>query len=322
LGPGYSILGAMLTTKKNRHSGKQNDWQEDTIKKLLDWSSKQSRILTACGKAEFYYTHQRGYPYDNSELPHHHLSCGTTHTSFWGWAADANKNIKSVICGAWSRPLFMGQWEHSTGDEEEVFNVQTNTLFIDLRIPRDSYSYTKGLSSSSSIESLVASISGMSEVQESMSEKNRKLDGTLSKEDLLRLLARRHVFGGYSRLKIPSATDATHSSLPVCTRHHCIDWNYIGEPRNRPNKWYVELNSDSSQWKEWSFAKDDHHQSYYWEKWSRVNGDERGDGLVLAMRKSQPKQNRCQNWRDGILVVVGVSSFTKNLVVSSLLMLL
>lgn len=41
----------------------------------------------------------------------------------------------------------------------------------------------------------------------------------------------------------------------MATRHHCIDWNYVGEPRPRPNKWRVEMGPGGDVWKEWGFAK-------------------------------------------------------------------
>lgn len=41
----------------------------------------------------------------------------------------------------------------------------------------------------------------------------------------------------------------------VATRHHAIDWNYVGKPRPRPNKWRVEMGPGGDIWKEWGFAK-------------------------------------------------------------------
>ena len=50
----------------------------------------------------------------------------------------------------------------------------------------------------------------------------------------VRLLARQHAFGGYARFGHASA-----SGELVCTRHHAIDWNFVGHARPRPNKWRV-----------------------------------------------------------------------------------
>lgn len=100
----------------------------------------------------------------------------------------------------------------------------------------------------------------------------------------LRLFARRHAFAGYTRvapLPLPGEAletshggsgggggggrrgreieqrrrDRTGGGGSVATRHHCIDWNYVGERRPRPNKWRVEMGPGGDVWKEWGFAK-------------------------------------------------------------------
>lgn len=106
------------------------------------------------------------------------------------------------------------------------------------------------------------------------------------KQDLeLRLFARRHAFAGYTRVALVCpASSATNSALPsgscssdtagregggvggvgrrrgdggglIATRHHAIDWNYVGLPRPRPNKWRIEMGPGGDNWKEWGFAK-------------------------------------------------------------------
>lgn len=60
-------------------------------------------------------------------------------------------------------------------------------------------------------------------------------------DDELKLLARRHCFSGYSLL---NAGPWSLQNPPVCTRHHCMDWNFIGKMRPRPNKWRIEMNPD------------------------------------------------------------------------------
>ena len=235
--------------------GKQRMTKETNENQLLDWTSKQGRILTAEGKAELYYTSKRGYPFEETELPHHHLLQKTTQDLFWKWSSSQSS---IPICGAWKRPLFVGEWEHSTEHDELVYNIQTNTLFIDLRIPTTKKSISKNMSD---------------------------MD--------LRLYARQHAFAGFTYY------DEKRS---ICTRHHCIDWNFVGKPRNRPNKWYVQMKTKNV-WKELSYARDDNEQHYYWERWERLKSDENGKGLVLAMRKSN------QHARDAVVVVVGVSFF-------------
>jgi hypothetical protein len=59
-------------------------------------------------------------------------------------------------------------------------------------------------------------------------------------------------------------------------------------------------------WKEWSFAKDDHGQHYYCERWERMEGDDLGEGIVLSLRRAKAQDHDTDNqWRDGIIVVIG-----------------
>ena len=248
----------------------------------LDWTNKQGRILTANGKALQYYSEQNGYPYTKDELPHYYLEEKTSHSVLKKWAAQQQHiAVSSPIVGAWDRPLFAGQWEHSTNDDETVYNIQTKTLFVDLRIPK-----------SKPIQRWEKLRCG---TKHNRNDARQALQ-RMSNEDL-RLFARQHVFGGYSMIKIKDRT--------VCTRHHCIDWNYIsGKPRPRPNKWYIEANTEQhpcNVWKEWSFATDEHKQSYYYERWERIKGDEAGKGFRLAMRRKMKNGEAA----DGIMVVVG-----------------
>ena len=260
---------------------------------LLDWSAKQGRILTAEGKALQYYSQENGYLYRDDELPHYYVERGISHSIFRQWAIqdyeresssllsidcknnispsaqtndNIHQNISSPIIGVWDRPLFAGKWEHTTNKDEIVYNIQTKTLFVDLRIPRNRL-----------CDKLPLSFEMMNNEQ-------------------LRIYARTHVFGGYSKIATQS-----HDRRPICTRHHCLDWNYIpGKPRPRPNKWYIEkFNKDI--WNESSFATDEYKQSYYTERWERRKGDDNGNGLRLAMRKKKVHRDDS----DGILVVTG-----------------
>jgi len=264
--------------------------------KHLDWTKKQGRILTCAGKAEEYYTAERGFDFDETELPHHHLLNGTTRQVFRGWrdkqetAGGANQKA-SPIAGAWKRALFYGGWEHSTDQDEYTFNLQTNTLFIDLRIP-----VTRNLLLKNNDD-------------DTNDKKMESLEDLTSEH--LRLYARQHIFAGYSRRSTPSdavqglAHDASSKKIKTgfddcCTRHHCIDWNFVGKGRTRPNKWWIDLlvtnptNSAPNVWKEWGYATDEHGQQYYCERWERL---EQGSSPVIALCKA--------NGRDGILIVVG-----------------
>ena len=70
----------------------------------------------------------------------------------------------------------------------------------------------------------------------------------------------------------------------MCVRHHAIDWNFVGKPRSRPNKWRIEMREDRNVWKEWAFAKDEHGQHIYMERWERLAGD---GGARVALRLAE-----------------------------------
>lgn len=312
------VQPSLFTSERGENKGRI--WQQH-----LDWTAKQGRILTDSGNALQYYCEDNGFPFSHEELPHYHVERGDSNYVFRKWSQEAiqrqeNPTQKyavdvaegvsattlhvSPIIGVWKRPLFTGKWEHSTEDDEIVYNVQTGTLFVDLRIPR-SKSLLKWdmLGEGTTRNHITAGNShhNSRQILESMS------------DDDLRLYARQHVFGGFSVLTMEDAK--TNKGLPICTRHHCIDWNYIpGKPRPRPNKWFIEGKNNGALpfevWKEWSYATDENSQCYYWERWERIIGDEMGKGLRLALRKrNQNKEDGIHT--DGILVVVGVRLLIK-----------
>lgn len=292
----------MTTTPKN-NPNTSDEWRQT----LLDWTAKQGRILTDEGKAIDHYCSERGFSFAPNELPHYHLERGDTHQVFHRWAVaaaaassdqeeeEAILSSSSPIVGAWSRPLFTGKWEQSTDREETVYNIQTGSLFIDLRIPT-----SKPVSRWENLP-----VGGGDDDDDS----SRQAFESMSDEDL-RLYARQHVFAGYSVISHErnnnnnsNSNNRMSNNLPLCTRHHCIDWNYVsGKPRPRPNKWYIEGRKNNNTnnngnntppfhtWKEWSYATDENGQCYYWEKWERIAGDEFGRGLRLAMRKKQKQR--------------------------------
>lgn len=232
------------------------------IDKHLDWSAKQRRILTADGRADELYTKERGFDFDMTELPHYFLMQGDTRRVFGDWQKTM-PTAPSPIVGAWERALFCGDWEHSTSDDERTYNLQTATLFIDLRIP---------LSRSTVLDCKATSL--------------KELNG-----EQLRYYARQHIFAGYSRIE--SADDAPHQAN--CARHHCIDWNFVGQGRSRPNKWWIDRHADGQRWKEWAYATSDNAQHYYMERWERLEGG--AASPLVALRKT--------TGRDGVLVIVG-----------------
>mmetsp|Transcript_26581 Transcript_26581/g.64204 ORF Transcript_26581/g.64204 Transcript_26581/m.64204 type:complete len:309 (-) Transcript_26581:26-952(-) len=161
------------------------------------------------------------------------------------------------LCGVWERPLFMGGFREHTDADTEVYNVQTPSLFVDLRFPR-----TRDV--------LVTQLPATATCV-----------GDLTTEQL-RLLARQHCFAGYS---LP---DWSSGSL-VVSRHHIVDWNYSAQfPRSRPNQWRVQFNEDRSSFKEWSVAVDAFGQAVYMERWQRRPEGDPGRYLALYRAKGSP----------------------------------
>ncbi|CAM9314351.1 unnamed protein product [Scytosiphon promiscuus] len=278
---------------------------------LMKWSEKQSHILTGGGVASRFYRPPR-FPFTPEELPHFHKSRGSTHEAFALWRSQGT-GLGAEIAGAWKRPLFVGGWTHSddTGasppsssglpaqvskEGESTFNLQTSSMFVDIRVPK-----------------AAAALLGRHRGFHTMTDFE------------LRLFARRHAFAGYTKVEplalhsIPSpargdAADKGRTSGEggkgreaaqrqvegggsVATRHHCIDWNYVGQPRPRPNKWRVEMGPGGDVWREWGFAKDAFDQHVYMERWERLPG---GRGPFFALRR-RPSQSA----PDALLVVCG-----------------
>lgn len=71
----------------------------------------------------------------------------------------------------------------------------------------------------------------------------------------------------------------------MAVRHHAIDWNFVGKPRPRPNKWRIEMNPSGDIWKEWGWARDEHNQHIYMEQWSRLPGGSGSTGQCVALRR-------------------------------------
>jgi len=120
------------------------------VESALGWSSRQAHILTGGGKAEELYSAARGYAYADNELPHYHLSKGTSHMAFANWAAEAKHGAERAevsagaplvnppewLAGVWARPLFSGGGLVSTDADEHCVNLVTaHGPFVDIRIP-------------------------------------------------------------------------------------------------------------------------------------------------------------------------------------------
>ena len=213
---------------------------------ILGWSAKQGHILVGGGLLNERQQPQRDF--DEEELPHYLLRHGLCLEIFTRWQ---RQNIRGGIAGAWNRPLFSGGWKESTDKDTLAFNLQSPSLFVDLRFPVDRPQH--------------------------LSLKTSLADCSL--EDL-RYLARQHCFSGYS---LPSEGGAGS----VYTRHHAIDWNYHPSfPRARPNKWRAEMNTDDfMSFKEHSTTLDVNQIPVYMERWQRFGEDSLGQKHFAAMRK-------------------------------------
>jgi hypothetical protein len=251
---------------------------------LLAWSDVQGSILTGGGELAKRTT--VGVDFEESELPHYLLAHRKTWKQFAKWLEENRRSFE--IVGAWSRPIFAGGWNESSSYDTEAFNLQTPSIFIDMRIP----------------------------VHRPTSLFQRR--GALShcSNHELRLLARQHCFAGYS-LPVYDNGNAPTSFV----RHHIIDWNYHPSfPRNRPNRWWVttdisvqrkKIGNDAfpSSFKEFSFARDQNGVPVYFERWSRRPTDSGGEKYLAMRRKAGcpilAAKMGTTTKRDAVLVVVG-----------------
>ena len=242
---------------------------------LLAWSDTQGNILTGGGQLQRRSALDRDF--EEADLPHYLLKTRKTRQTFVQWIEQNHRDF--AIVGSWSRPIFAGGWKESTDLDTEAFNLQTPSLFIDMRIP-------------------IAP-----EVRRAL-----RTRGSLSNcTDLeLRLLARQHTFSGYSLPEV-DATKPLHF-----IRHHIIDWNYHPSfPRPRPNKWWIQTDkaTDASSFKEFSFVRDENNIPVYFERWDRRPGDG-GGKKYLALRKrtgcpAEAKRLGLPQVQDAMLIVVG-----------------
>ena len=331
----FTVRGRGCGGDDNDDNGSGEDRMVSLLKQEhLDWSDQQRRILTDNGNAEIWYHPERGYPFTENELPHYYLQHNKQQQSmssreiFLQWKLQQQsvveptnhvtqmlKNTHHPIVGIWERTLFYGGLEYTTNRTEYTYNIQTSTLFIDLRIPK-----TRD-------EILM--------VQHQLQQEPKPIQSLYDMNiEQLRYYARQHIFAGYTKLQrvMSTADDNSNSetrrtsssgsedhtvvsSFPYCaTRYHCIDWNYVGIPRSRPNKWYIELpliystnrnNNDDDddnatmtttetridQWKEWAYATNQYQQHYYCECWKRRCNDD----LIINHPSSRSSNNNKNN---------------------------
>lgn len=247
----------------------------------LEWSQKQGLILTGGGILND--CSVEGRDFDASDLPHYHLKNRSTRKVFKEWLS-TNRRSFSIV-GSWNRPLFSGGFDEDTMAETEAYNLQTPSMFIDMRFPRTRP--TDILRQRTSVQAC--------------------------SDEELRWLARQHCFSGYS---LPSQA----YGYLYFTRHHIIDWNYHPAfPRPRPNKWWVQLDNEGDwtgrsvapcqSFKEFSFARDKYDVPVYFERWARIKGDSNGEKFLAVRRKincpiEEAKRGRVPQ-RDAVFIVMG-----------------
>mmetsp|Transcript_15809 Transcript_15809/g.39288 ORF Transcript_15809/g.39288 Transcript_15809/m.39288 type:complete len:452 (+) Transcript_15809:103-1458(+) len=246
---------------------------DDAVKtKHLGWTKKQGRILSGGGIVE-----SLPWKFEETELPHYHLLRNETHSFFQqlnnNSKATPCKRIENPVIGVWERPLFYGGYEQSTSSEDEItYNIQTQNLFIDLRIPRTRSTVFR----QAIIDRKVSNLSDLTPNE-------------------LRLYARQHVFGGYTECHLDSSKDNQKQQFSG-TRRHAIDWNFVGIGRPRPNKWWIKFDQKPNKegnvetWEELGYVRDeDWSIPYYFERWERRPGG--GPIPRLALRKASPSSS-------------------------------
>jgi len=279
----------------------------EQFSRALSWSALQAHILTGGGRAEDYYTAARGFPYSEDQLPHHFMALGSTHEVFsrWRWATQGMPDggggalPPHWLTGAWYRPIFRGGGKETTDATEACVNLVTPSIFVDIRIPtiRDRMLHRAAQGSNSSQDG----------------ERDPQTEALQ-----MRLLARQHAFGGYGRFSCDTARyeGSTSDTQVHCTRHHAIDWNYLGKGRPRPNRWGVVALlgkcgdvHNINEWREDSFATGDDGRPYYYEIWRRLPSAmsvafaPSASNLLLAMRTVGTVTE--ESSRDTILVASG-----------------
>jgi hypothetical protein len=245
------------------------------------WQEKQGAILTGNNALVSYSLLHRDFQLH--DLPHYLLSKKLTRKVFKAWLK-ANRR-SNVIIGCWSRPVFAGGFLESTEHDTAAFNLQSPSIFIDMRFP-----HSRALT---------------------LKTKTSFRDCSL---DELFNLSQQHCFGGYSLPELPL------SASQLFTRHHIIDWNYHPAfPRSRPNRWFIQYYQDAKQegndsFKEYCAVRDQDGVPLYYERWARIHPTDFQKEKYLVLRKTLPcplslrKANRApqeHEIRDGLLIVTG-----------------
>ena len=142
--------------------------------------------------------------------PHKLMMAGTVWDMFTK-LMEHEKGGAEIIAGAYSRPLMMrnGSFFVETEAQVNVIDIQTHTVFVDLRVPVGRFN-----TSARSLQEL------------SMGE--------------LCALAKQQCFAGYS---VVEHDIEGYEGLPVCNRLHSIDWT-PAVARRPNNQWRIQTAFD------------------------------------------------------------------------------
>jgi hypothetical protein len=226
---------------------------------LMTWQQDQGHIVSGGGELFKFSVLNRDYSV--SDLPHYLLENKISRKTFATWLSSNRRS--NLLMGCWGRPIFAGGWKESSSHDTVVFNLQTPSFFIDMRIPN--------LRPSEQLKHI-----------------NSAKDCT---DHQLRVLSRQHCFAGYTLHELPSDVPSPllDPSTPIFTRHHVIDWNYHPVfPRPRPNRWFVEINADHSSFKEICPIRNENQVPIYFERWQKHLPLTNEESKYLALRKHRP----------------------------------
>eukprot|EP01052_Picozoa_sp_SAG31_P033434 SAG31_NODE_3779_length_3889_cov_3.666227_1_plen_303_part_00 len=157
-----------------------------------------------------------------------------------------------IDAGAYNRPLMMRNagFFVETEADVNVVDIQTHTVFVDIRIP------TRFKTAAKSFAEL-----SLSELCE---------------------LAKQHCFAGYS---VIDSDVSGYEGLPVCNRLHSIDFAPAMRHRSN-NQWRIQPEFERGGWVELGAIKDEFGQASYVEHWSTLPRSR--DGPFVALRRVSP----------------------------------
>lgn len=172
------------------------------------------------------------------------------------------------IAGAYTRPLMMrnGSFFVETEQDVNVVDIQTHSMFVDIRIRTDRDAQLACSPPASSLS-----------------------DYTLEQ---LAVLSHNQCFAGISVIDYDIVG---YKGQPVCNRLHCYDWAPTSAVRGN-NQWRIQTEFSKGGWVELGVTKDEHGQAAYVEHWATIAGTRDGPFLVLRGTDGE---------RSAMLVVAG-----------------